>query len=126
MRKFYNIFILTRLPIMYKRGTQTLLFTVGCYKFHSHSETGIRLLHASMTLRIPVPEHGVNCNRFFSSYILNFFLNSFSVFFFWKINSPASTRKLMPEQITEGYLNRIIPVHTRIMGIHPAMAAWIR
>src|SRR5699024_4340555 len=64
--------------------------------------------------------------RVSSLYILSFFRNSRSIFFFWKINSPASTRKLTPEQITEGYLNRTIPVHTRIMGMHPAMAAWIR
>ena len=34
----------------------------GGYEFHSHSGTGIYLLHASMTLPIPVPEYGVNCN----------------------------------------------------------------
>mgnify|MGYP001852475230 CR=1 FL=1 len=35
---------------------------VDSYEFHSHSGTGKCLLHVSMTLRIPVPEYGVNCN----------------------------------------------------------------
>ena len=34
----------------------------GGYEFHSHSGMEKRFLHASMTLRFPIPEYGVNCN----------------------------------------------------------------
>ena len=31
------------------------------WKWRLRERVGKRLLHASMTLRIPLPEHGVNC-----------------------------------------------------------------
>ena len=32
----------------------------------------------------------------------------------------------IPAQITEGYGKRTSPIHTKIIGIHPAIPAWIR